>query len=96
MGLNSPKIPDADYLLARDLRVLAKPANIFRFRIDAENANVVVIDFGHLPPIVDDELGSLQKGVANVHTRIMVPLNLGKTMAEVLLDTIERAEKIVE
>ena len=33
----------ADDLLARDLNLLSKPANLFRFRIDKEN---VVLDFG--------------------------------------------------
>jgi len=59
-----------DDLLARDLDTLSQPANLFRFRVDREN---VVIDFGYLPPIMQEEVDTLQKECVPVHTRIAIP-----------------------
>jgi len=81
----------ADDLLARDLNQLSKPANLFRFRIDKEN---VVVDFGYLPPIMQEEVPSLRKDAVGVHTRISIPFALAKEMVEKLLETIKRAEEL--
>lgn len=78
-----------DDLLARDLDTLSQPANLFRFRVDREN---VVIDFGYLPPIMQEEVETLQKECVPVHTRIAIPYSLGKEVAEALLKTIESVE----
>ncbi len=78
-----------DDLLARDLDTLSQPANLFRFRVDREN---VVIDFGYLPPIMQEEVDTLQKECVPVHTRIAIPYSLGKEVAEALLRTIESVE----
>lgn len=78
-----------DDLLARDLDTLSQPANLFRFRVDREN---VVIDFGYLPPIMQEEVDTLQKECVPVHTRIAIPYSLGKEVAEALLKTIESVE----
>lgn len=78
-----------DDLLARDLDRLSQPANLFRFRVDREN---VVIDFGYLPPIMQEEVDTLQKECVPVHTRIAIPYSLGKEVAEALLKTIESVE----
>jgi len=78
-----------DDLLARDLDTLSSPANLFRFRVDREN---VVIDFGYLPPIMQEEVETLQKECVPVHTRIAIPYSLGKEVAEALLKTIESVE----
>jgi hypothetical protein len=78
-----------DDLLARDLDKLSHPANLFRFRVDREN---VVIDFGYLPPIMQEEVETLQKECVPVHTRIAIPYSLGKEVAEALLKTIESVE----
>ena len=78
-----------DDLLARDLDPLSQPANLFRFRVDREN---VVIDFGYLPPIMQEEVDTLQKECVPVHTRIAIPYSLGKEVAEALLRTIESVE----
>ena len=78
-----------DDLLARDLDTLSQPANLFRFRVDREN---VVIDFGYLPPIMQEEVETLQKECVPVHTRIAIPYSLGKEDAEALLKTIESVE----
>ncbi len=78
-----------DDLLARDFNVLAKPANLFRFRIDKES---VVVDFGYLPPIIQNEVSQLTKDVVNVHTRISISFELAKQMAEKLVETINEAE----
>jgi hypothetical protein len=80
-----------DDLLARDFNVLAKPSNLFRFRIDKDN---VVLDFGYLPPIIQDEIQLLNKDVVNVHTRISIDFELAKQMVEKLLETINEAEKM--
>lgn len=78
-----------DDLLARDLDTLSQPANLFRFRVDREN---VVIDFGYLPPIMQEEVETLQKECVPVHTRVAIPYSLGKEVAEALLKTIESVE----
>ncbi|MEZ0373444.1 MAG: hypothetical protein ACAI44_30425 [Candidatus Sericytochromatia bacterium] len=78
-----------DDLLARDLDTISSPANLFRFRVDREN---VVIDFGYLPPIMQEEVETLQKECVPVHTRIAIPYSLGKEVAEALLKTIESVE----
>lgn len=78
-----------DDLLARDLDTLSQPANLFRFRVDREN---VVIDFGYLPPIMQEEVATLQKECVPVHTRIAIPYSLGREVAEALLRTIESVE----
>jgi hypothetical protein len=78
-----------DDLLARDFNVIAKPSNLFRFRIDKDN---VVIDFGYLPPIIQNEITQLTKDVVNVHTRISIGFDLAKQMAEKLVETINEAE----
>ena len=78
-----------DDLLARDFNVLAKPSNLFRFRIDKDN---VVIDFGYLPPIIQNEISLLTKDVVNVHTRVAISFELAKQMAEKLVETINEAE----
>lgn len=80
-----------DDLLARDFNVLSKPSNLFRFRIDKDN---VVLDFGYLPPIIQDEIQMLNKDVVNVHTRISIDFDLAKQMVEKLLETINEAEKM--
>ncbi|MFN8672598.1 MAG: hypothetical protein U0457_11040 [Candidatus Sericytochromatia bacterium] len=80
-----------DDLLARDFNTLAKPANLFRFRIDKDN---VVIDFGYLPPIIQNEIDRLTKDVVNVHTRIAIQFELAKQMAEKLVETIKEAEEM--
>lgn len=89
-GAGAP-ILSADDLLARDLNQLSKPSNLFRFRIDKEN---VVIDFGYLPPIMQEEVPALRKDAVNVHTRISIPFILAKEMVEKLLETIKRAEEL--
>ena len=81
-----------DDLLARDLDTLSQPANLFRFRVDREN---VVIDFGYLPPIMQEEVDTLQKECVPVHTRIAIPYSLGKEVAEALLRTIESVEQSI-
>jgi hypothetical protein len=80
-----------DDLLARDFNVMAKPSNLFRFRIDKDN---VVIDFGYLPPIIQNEINQLTKDVVNVHTRISIGFDLAKQMAEKLVETINEAESM--
>jgi len=80
-----------DDLLARDFNVLAKPSNLFRFRIDKDN---VVLDFGYLPPVIQNEVDFLTKDVVNVHTRISIDFDLAKQMVEKLLETINEAEKM--
>jgi hypothetical protein len=80
-----------DDLLARDFNVLAKPSNLFRFRIDKDN---VVVDFGYLPPIIQNEINQLTKDVVNVHTRISIGFDLAKQMAEKLVETINEAETL--
>jgi hypothetical protein len=80
-----------DDLLARDFNVLAKPSNLFRFRIDKDN---VVIDFGYLPPIIQNEITQLTKDVVNVHTRVSIGFDLAKQMAEKLVETIREAESM--
>jgi hypothetical protein len=80
-----------DDLLARDFNVLAKPSNLFRFRIDKDS---VVIDFGYLPPIIQNEIQLLTKDVVNVHTRVSISFDLAKQMAEKLVETIQEAEKM--
>ena len=87
----SPPVMSADDLLSRDLGVLSKPANLFRFRIDKEN---VVVDYGYLPPIMQEEIPSLRKDAVNVHTRISIPFTLAKEMVEKLLETIKKAEEL--
>lgn len=80
-----------DDLLARDFNVLAKPSNLFRFRIDKDT---VVVDFGYLPPIIQNEVNQLTKDVVNVHTRISIGFDLAKQMAEKLVETINEAESM--
>jgi len=80
-----------DDLLSRDFNVIAKPSNLFRFRIDKDN---VVLDFGYLPPIIQNEIELLTKDVVNVHTRISIDFELAKQMVEKLLETINEAEKM--
>lgn len=80
-----------DDLLARDFNVLSKPSNLFRFRIDRET---VVIDFGYLPPIIQNEVDRLTKDVVSVHTRIAIGFDLAKQMAEKLVETINEAESL--
>jgi len=80
-----------DDLLARDFNQLAKPSNLFRFRIDKDN---VVIDFGYLPPIIQNEVSMLTKDVVNVHTRVTIGFDLAKQMAEKLVETINEAESM--
>ncbi len=80
-----------DDLLARDFNVLAKPSNLFRFRIDKDN---VVIDFGYLPPIIQNEVDRLTKDVVSVHTRVSIAFDLAKQMAEKLVETITEAESL--
>ena len=80
-----------DDLLARDFNVLAKPTNLFRFRIDKDT---VVVDFGYLPPIIQNEVDKLTKDVVNVHTRISIGFDLAKQMAEKLVETINEAESM--
>lgn len=80
-----------DDLLARDFNVLAKPSNLFRFRIDRDN---VVIDFGYLPPIIQNEVDRLTRDVVNVHTRVSISFDLAKQMAEKLVETINEAETL--
>lgn len=80
-----------DDLLARDFNVLAKPSNLFRFRIDRDN---VVIDFGYLPPIIQNEVDRLTRDVVNVHTRVSIGFDLAKQMAEKLVETITEAESL--
>lgn len=80
-----------DDLLARDFNVLAKPSNLFRFRIDRDN---VVIDFGYLPPIIQNEVDRLTRDVVNVHTRVSIAFDLAKQMAEKLVETINEAESL--
>lgn len=80
-----------DDLLARDFNVIAKPSNLFRFRIDKDN---VVIDFGYLPPIIQNEIAQLTKDVVSVHTRVSISFDLAKQMAEKLVETIREAESM--
>ena len=86
-----PQELSPDDLLARDFNVLSKPSNLFRFRIDKDN---VVIDFGYLPPIIQNEVDRLTKDVVNVHTRISIAFDLAKQMAEKLVETIGEAESL--
>jgi hypothetical protein len=76
-----------DELLAASLDKVAKPANLFRFRVDKETKKLVVLDFGYLPPIIDTD--PLEEGVCKVHTRIEIDFNLAKEMAQILLKTID-------
>ena len=80
-----------DELLAPDLTLVSKPANLFRFRIDDDQ---VVIDFGYLPPVRDDELAGLAEHAASVHSRIAIPFALAKDVIEQLLQNIQEAEKL--
>ncbi|MEK7433675.1 MAG: hypothetical protein AABZ74_11130 [Cyanobacteriota bacterium] len=80
-----------DDLLARDFNTLAKPANLFRFRIDKDN---VVIDFGYLPPIIQNEIERLTKDSVSVHTRVSIQFDLARQMAEKLVETIKEADEM--
>lgn len=80
-----------DDLLARDFNTLAKPANLFRFRVDKDT---VVIDFGYLPPIISNEIDMLTKDAVNVHTRVAIQFELAKQVAEKLVETIKDAESM--
>jgi hypothetical protein len=86
------QIPTADEILASDLDVTALSANMFRVRADKNVGNVVVFDFGYLPPILQNEMDTLAPGVCRVHTRIAVPFNLAKSIAQALVSAIENAE----
>ena len=89
MAQQPPQQLSPDDLLARDLDSVSRPANLFRFRVDRDN---VVIDFGYLPPIMQEEVPTLQRECVPVHTRIAIPYLLGKEVAEALLKTIEQVE----
>tara|TARA_B100000676_G_C17205704_1_gene401764 strand:- start:99 stop:368 length:270 start_codon:yes stop_codon:yes gene_type:complete len=77
-----------DELLAADLGLLAKPANLFRLRLDDKQ---VVLDFAHVPPLLPNEIDNLAAGDVKVHSRIALPAELAKEFATQLTKILAEA-----
>jgi hypothetical protein len=87
------EIPTPEELLASDLDVPAKVANMFRVRADNTVANTVVFDFGYLPPILPNDIPLLKPGSCRIHTRISIPFSMARAVAQNLMDAIDKAEE---
>ncbi|MDP7037607.1 MAG: hypothetical protein QGI45_00490 [Myxococcota bacterium] len=77
-----------DELLAADLGLLAKPANLFRLRLDDKQ---VVLDFAHVPPLLPNEIDNLKAGDVKVHSRIALPADLAQEFATQLTKILAEA-----
>jgi hypothetical protein len=86
-------LPSPDELMSSELEKPAIYANMFRARADNTVSHTVVFDFGYLPPILPLDLPSIVPGCCKVHTRIAVPFEIAKDIANSILEAVQKAEE---